>query len=497
MTSFNLRFHRTTIVSIGAIVFLLLLHTVIVLQPSNSYRNPNDLLALKSSTTTRPLFWADEDNQTTIADSCGVKTSPPEVHEVAVSGPAPAQAELPAANIVPQWSFTTARDERAYGLTAEQCETAFPGIFIDIDRAVKYRKKIGNITPEDVDISWKDDAAVRAVIIDQQLYVIEAKFSGSGYASVRGLGILHAIHRAIITSPTPIPNVEFSFTTSDIADPTHLQHSIWALSRTEGEEEKWLMSDFGYWSWPNYLIGGYEQVRREIANTEVDFAAKKKQIVWRGALKTNAHRKDLLRATADKEWADVQAMGWTNSTSVTDQDMSKALPIPEHCQYQFVVQTEVCKAAKISAPESKLRNRTVRVVTRLTHRPQLLRPRKIPPKLQLCRPSQNIVEVETDFSDQEEKVLSLLQNPEKAQRIARNNVETFRDRYLTPAAQACYWRRMLRSWADVSFKPREWDMEEGTEARRTRGMPFESFVNPQERAMYLVVADPPQMLKQT
>lgn len=100
------------------------------------------------------------------------------------------------------------------------------------------------------------------------------------------------------------------------------------------------MSDFGYWSWPNDLIGGYEQVRREIANTEVDFTAKKKQVVWRGALKTNPLRTDLLKATANKEWANVQAMQWSNSTAVADQDLSNALAIPEHCQYQFVVQTE-------------------------------------------------------------------------------------------------------------------------------------------------------------
>lgn len=91
-------------------------------------------------------------------------------------------------------------------------------------------------------------------------------------------------------------------------------------------------------------------------------------------------------------------------------------------------------------------------------------------------PAQNIVEVETDFSDLEEKVLYLLQNPDRAQQIAKNNVDTFRDRYLTPAAQACYWRRLLRSWADVSFKPEAWEVEERTGAKMTRGVPFESFV---------------------
>jgi hypothetical protein len=45
---------------------------------------------------------------------------------------------------------------------------------------------------------------------------------------------------------------------------------------------------------------------------------------------------------------------------------------------------------------------------------------------------------------------SLLQNPRKAERIATNNVKTFRERYLTPAAEACYWRGLWDGWAEVS-----------------------------------------------
>lgn len=173
-----------------------------------------------------------------------------------------------------------------------------------------------------------------------QLYILEAKFSTTTYDSTRALAILHALHRAIITSPQPLPDAEFSLVVSDIADPAHIGRPIWVLSRTAKEEEKWLMSDFGYWSWPLDLVGGYEQIRREILDTEVDFSAKKKQVVWRGAVKTNKHREDLVRVTAGKEWADVQAILWANATEIKAQESVKALTMPEHCQYQFVIQTE-------------------------------------------------------------------------------------------------------------------------------------------------------------
>lgn len=45
---------------------------------------------------------------------------------------------------------------------------------------------------------------------------------------------------------------------------------------------------------------------------------------------------------------------------------------------------------------------------------------------------------------------NLLQDPEAAERIADNNVRTFRERYLTPAAEACYWRALWEGWATVS-----------------------------------------------
>lgn len=100
------------------------------------------------------------------------------------------------------------------------------------------------------------------------------------------------------------------------------------------------MSDFGYWSWPLKVVGSYEQVRREIADMEIDFALKKKQVVWRGALKTNTHRKELINVAKGKQWADIKAIEWSGNRLKSGSDVAKALSMPEHCQYQFVLQTE-------------------------------------------------------------------------------------------------------------------------------------------------------------
>jgi hypothetical protein len=89
-------------------------------------------------------------------------------------------------------------------------------------------------------------------------------------------------------------------------------------------------------------------------------------------------------------------------------------------------------------------------------------------------PEQNFVQVERDFSDLETKIEQLLRRPERAQLIAENSAKTFRDRHLTPAAMACYWRQLIRSWSEVSFQPKPWELADGK--KKLRGVPFETFV---------------------
>lgn len=174
-----------------------------------------------------------------------------------------------------------------------------------------------------------------------QLYILNEKIFNNEYDASRAQAILHALHRAIITSPEPLPNIEFSFSVADVvADPGETRRPIWALARKAAEEEIWLMSDFGYWSWPLDLVGEYEQIRREISVAEIDFDTKKKQAVWRGAVATNEHRTELVQVTANKEWADVKPISWAGVSELSPGEEVKAISMPEHCTYQFVIHTE-------------------------------------------------------------------------------------------------------------------------------------------------------------
>jgi hypothetical protein len=90
--------------------------------------------------------------------------------------------------------------------------------------------------------------------------------------------------------------------------------------------------------------------------------------------------------------------------------------------------------------------------------------------------NQNYVEVERDFSDLGTVMDHLATHLEEAKRIADNGVRTFRERYLTPAAEACYWRTLIHGWAAVSFEPQKFEMNPTTSAsNKLRGMRFETF----------------------
>lgn len=106
-------------------------------------------------------------------------------------------------------------------------------------------------------------------------------------------------------------------------------------------------------------------------------------------------------------------------------------------------------------------------------------------------PEQNYVRVRSDYSDLDEKMQFYLDNPAEAERVAENSVKTFRNRYLTPAASACYWRRLIHRYSLVSFEPDFYEDLETTELekldsgefrdvtkvrRKWRGTPFENYI---------------------
>jgi hypothetical protein len=71
-----------------------------------------------------------------------------------------------------KWNFDPLRDERHFGLTEDQCNSAFPDLYREIDRAVAARSEhgLGTILPEDIDMSWQNGGgSMRILIHDRQV----------------------------------------------------------------------------------------------------------------------------------------------------------------------------------------------------------------------------------------------------------------------------------------------------------------------------------------
>jgi len=154
----------------------------------------------------------------------------------------------------------------------------------------------------------------------------------------RALSLLHSIHRAIIASPEDIPNIEFAFCLSDWPNDLEHRYPLWVLTRHVNEdEEKWVMPDFGYWSWPGPFMGEYSKLRSEIFENEpTTWEQKKPMAIWRGATTTNDLRKKLVEVSQGKKWADIKAIDWAQKETLDKDGVS----IPEHCNYQYVIHTE-------------------------------------------------------------------------------------------------------------------------------------------------------------
>lgn len=247
---------------------------------------------------------------------------------------------------------------------------------------------------------------------------------------------------------------------------------MWGYARREEDKDIWLMPDFGYWSWPETKVGSMLEVQMKAISTERStdggwpWAQKGSQLLWRGATMGLELREKFIEATMGKEWADVKALDWHDQESMAHDLKS----MPEHCQYKYLAHTE----GNSYSGRLKYLQSCMSVV--VAHRMDWIQHHH--PLLDSTQGSrtQNYVEVARNFEDLEEKINWLQAHDAQSKKIASNSVKTFRERYLTPAAEVCYWRRLVPGWASVmSFEPEFFKVhDDGNNV--WRGLPIESFL---------------------
>lgn len=224
-------------------------------------------------------------------------------------------------------------------------------------------------------------------------------------------------------------------------------------------------------SWGQSGGASYPEMRSRATERDSFLADKIPKAVWRGVVWTNEFvRKPLMEQTKGKAWADVEEVSWDAGAK------DNMIPIEDFCRYAFIVHTE---GRSWSGRLKYILNcDSVPIIHELDWAAwyyHLLVPKGA---------GQNHISVRRDQSDLGKKIKKYMSSSEltEAQTVADNAVRTFRDRYLTPAAEACYWRRLIGSWSEVSFTPEVWREVSvnvsgvPTLQARLRGVAFEEFI---------------------
>jgi hypothetical protein len=349
------------------------------------------------------------------------------------------------------WIYEPLKDAENFALNREQCDSAFPDLWYEIDRSVNvWKHNISRqITANDTSLEWRDEGAFRALIHRNQLRILETKgifsLEGSQFPE-RAVAVWSQIHRALLGATAAgekLPSIEFSVSVDDrpntLEDPEDL-HTLWAFSRqykNPSHDRAFVMPDFNFWSWRG-VAGSFTEMRARGKDLDEYIPDKIPKAVWRGAVWTNPEvRGPLLKVTKNKSWADVFEFDWMTRDNF--------IPMEDFCRYAFLVHTE---GRSWSGRLKYLLNcDSVTVIHErewTAHYYSLLVP---------DGPKQNFVPAKRNFSDLKKKVQYYLNHQNEAQRIADNAVTTFRDRYLTLAAETCYWRRLIEGWNSVAESP--------------------------------------------
>jgi hypothetical protein len=258
----------------------------------------------------------------------------------------------------------------------------------------------------------------------------------------------------------------------------------------------WLMPHFLFWSWAGGGLGTLDNVLSRIAKVEeaAPWENKIDKVVWRGTPWFNplGHptlRQDLLKAAKGRNWADIEAFSRT-----TQGQRTNAIQIEDFCQYKYIVYTEgVTYSGRLPYHQACASVLLTPPLTYVTHTAHLLRPifaedllaafgeynrKEGPPfngapprKLSKMKPLlptvtdwrlANAIYLNYSFSNLEVIVSFLHSHPDVAKHIALNQRRlVVGEGYLSPAAESCYWRALIRGWATVAIKDDNWGDEVG------------------------------------
>ncbi|KAL2126750.1 hypothetical protein VTI74DRAFT_293 [Chaetomium olivicolor] len=363
-------------------------------------------------------------------------------------------------------------------LDEEQCRAYFPGLMKEIDDTVAEGpfvvKQTGDLGP------------LQGRIEDGKIYIIHAQRKSDLSTEMFNsrTASLHQLHRALLTSPTPLPNTIFTLNFQDQPFGTAWSYSRHAdpafRPKDNPDARSFLMPHFSFWAWNLPFIGSMARAADAISALERQYEgrwqAKTGKAVWRGTAWFNSvHsprlRQNLVAAARGQPWADVEPLEWTSGAGSSGGNASNALAIEEFCRYKYVVHTEgiaysgrfqflqMCASVVLTPPIQWMQHVTHLVRPVFSNELRGIRGKGWTPSEKVRRAwprgyraeEANMVFVAPDWSDLGDTVEWLEEHPDVAEGIARRQRELFvGGGYFSSAAETCYWRALVRGWASMA-----------------------------------------------
>ncbi|KAK4055283.1 hypothetical protein OIV83_000566 [Microbotryomycetes sp. JL201] len=315
-------------------------------------------------------------------------------------------------------------------LSYAECDAGFPLLWPELEKTREHFYRSGVTLKEIEQGSEKEDAS-RVAIVNGQLYIKRFK----GEWTKRSQAILASLHQALMTAPEPIPDVEFWFRGTDNIPPG----PHFGLNREDGKqsEQTWLMPDFGFWSWPEPRVLGWQDARRraKAIDARTTWAEKADKLFWRGAYLAKI-REELRDVAAGHDYSDIGEINWGAGAQ-------GRIAMDDHCKYRYLASAE-----GNSAYSGRLKYLALCHSVVISHKMQWTQHFHNALNSDPASPNQNIVILkDKGWKDLPQVMDELISDQARAQQIADNAVRTLRDRYLTPASVTCYWRRLLAEYA--------------------------------------------------
>ncbi|EST05069.1 Lipopolysaccharide-modifying protein [Kalmanozyma brasiliensis GHG001] len=351
------------------------------------------------------------------------------------------------------------------------CKTEFSNLYQQLMANEAAWRRKGGIKHADVQNAAQNcrHGCVHVVIKYGQIFVRgQAKDWQSRVRSTLQL-LASAYQGASEEEKDAIEGAELVISTADFdgfTDPVGSRGAGWVLDRRVGDKEgQYLFPDFSFASWPEAGIASYPEFRRQAAqvNAETPWRTKSNPAFWRGDALAGNHikpRESLLSVATgpgSELWSDVKRTSFWEEGP----DIGKIVSPPEHCRHKFLVHSE---GVAYSGRSKFILGCESTVVMHALEWEQHFHPALISNPNSADR---NHVLLDGAYFEGLPATMQALIAEERAgggmttgERIARNAKRTLTDRYLTPAATACYIRAALISYRRA-MDARSWPTRQG------------------------------------